>query len=71
LLLTRLDPNSQRLWINVAHQLVEAYHRKSEVSRHFSFYVTLPPMQTFWYRETMPMAFNLMKSVCRLSPWLR
>ncbi|KAG2060194.1 hypothetical protein BDR06DRAFT_948277 [Suillus hirtellus] len=30
LLLTRLDPDSQRLWIHVAHQLVECYHRKSE-----------------------------------------
>ncbi|KAG1726780.1 hypothetical protein EDD22DRAFT_1017900 [Suillus occidentalis] len=30
LLLARLDPDSQRLWIHVAHQLVGCYHRKSE-----------------------------------------
>ncbi|KAH7916805.1 hypothetical protein BJ138DRAFT_1121610 [Hygrophoropsis aurantiaca] len=30
LLVTRLDPEKQRLWIGVAHQLVETYHRKSE-----------------------------------------
>ncbi|KAG0709913.1 hypothetical protein DFH29DRAFT_1012634 [Suillus ampliporus] len=30
LLLTRLDPDSQRLWIHIAHQIIECYHRKSE-----------------------------------------
>ncbi|KAH7931340.1 hypothetical protein BV22DRAFT_1124264 [Leucogyrophana mollusca] len=30
LLLTRLDPERQRLWIGVTHQMIETYHRKSE-----------------------------------------
>ncbi|KAF9226729.1 hypothetical protein BS17DRAFT_500836 [Gyrodon lividus] len=30
LLLTRLEPDSQRLWMSVTHQLIETYHRKSE-----------------------------------------
>ncbi|KAG1752509.1 uncharacterized protein EDB91DRAFT_1102988 [Suillus paluster] len=30
LLLTRLDPDTQRLWMHIAHQIIECYHRKSE-----------------------------------------
>ncbi|KAI9574812.1 hypothetical protein HD554DRAFT_2201766 [Boletus coccyginus] len=30
LLMTRLEPDSQRLWISVCHQVMETYHRKSQ-----------------------------------------
>ncbi|KAF8450670.1 hypothetical protein L210DRAFT_3520995 [Boletus edulis BED1] len=30
LLMTRLEPDSQRLWIAVCHQIMETYHRKSQ-----------------------------------------
>ncbi|KAF9238786.1 hypothetical protein BU15DRAFT_88233 [Melanogaster broomeanus] len=30
LLLTRLEPDSQRLWMSVSHQLIETYHRKCQ-----------------------------------------
>ncbi|KIJ20411.1 hypothetical protein PAXINDRAFT_166473 [Paxillus involutus ATCC 200175] len=30
LLLTRLEPNGQRLWMSMSHQLIETYHRKSK-----------------------------------------
>lgn len=69
LLLTRLDPDSQRLWIHVAHQLVECYHRKSEVSRLLSFIQTA--LWMFLCRATMLMACNLMRTVYQPSRCVR
>lgn len=31
LLMSRLEPDSQRLWITIASQVIEGFHRKSEV----------------------------------------
>ncbi|EGO02251.1 hypothetical protein SERLA73DRAFT_166724 [Serpula lacrymans var. lacrymans S7.3] len=30
LLLSRIEPEAQRLWISIAHEIIETYHRKSE-----------------------------------------